>query len=286
MNYQKYKPGKLLSEYVDCYWAGSIYDQSISGRGESFVLIPDGVIELAFNFGDGITETLDSRKEVITGSYISGIRKYSPQMTLPCYLNLFCVRFKLGGIYPFFQVPMNLLTNTYSKPDEFLGKEYGELEERMYEASDNLERVALIERYLLKKLRASSQEDHFVKDCSDLLFQDTSLRVSQLGDLFGTTYKTIERKFKKAIGVRPSELIKIKRINNAIHSIYSSQSSTLTEVAYTCGYYDQSHFIREFKQVTTHTPREFVQKQYAICLNTEFKIPVSSKERGREMQVL
>ena len=79
-----------------------------------------------------------------------------------------------------------------------------------------------------------------------------------------TNYKTIERKFNRVIGLPPSHFLKIRRFNKALHTIYACKYDTLTEVALDSGYYDQSHFIREFKQLTRYTPSEFLKEQFTI----------------------
>lgn len=58
----------------------------------------------------------------------------------------------------------------------------------------------------------------------------------------------MERRFKTVMGLTPAELLKIKRFNDAVLAMYSCRHNFLTGIAYECGYYDQSHFIREFKQ--------------------------------------
>jgi len=66
------------------------------------------------------------------------------------------------------------------------------------------------------------------------------------------------------MGLTPAELLKIKRFNDAVLAMYSCRHTSLTGIAYECGYYDQSHFIREFKQLTNFTPRDFLKEQFTI----------------------
>ncbi|MBC9796111.1 helix-turn-helix domain-containing protein [Sinomicrobium weinanense] len=269
MEYIEYKPHPSLSEYIECFWATDVHNTISSREVESF--IPDGNIELVFNFGDDLTEFMDGKRESVRGSHVSGIRNKSAHVVLPERLKFFCVRFKPGGSYPFFGIPAHLFAYANYPLDAFLGREYRLLEEQVYEAPDDTTRIGLIENFLLKKLQNTGviADYYFVKSCMHSLFLDTSLRINELSRKFHSNYKTIERKFKKVTGLSPSELVKIKRVNNAVQFMHSSNAISLTETAYACGYYDQSHFIREFKQVTELAPREFLKKEFAVVQSTE-----------------
>ncbi|MGS2761907.1 DUF6597 domain-containing transcriptional factor [Sinomicrobium sp. M5D2P9] len=270
MKYIEYKPHPALSEYVECFWSTDVTN-TISPRDiESF--IPDGNIELVFNFGDPHTEVKNGKKECVKDSHISGIQSKSSHVVLPGRLKYFCVRFKPGGAFPFLGIPAHLFANKNYPLDILLGKEYLFLEEQIFEAPNDTDRIKILENFLLNKLsRTDFVSDYrFVKSCINSLFHtENPLKINDLGKLHRTNYKTIERKFKKILGLNPSELLKIKRINNVVWYMHNAENIPLTEAAYACGYYDQSHFIREFKQVTDLTPREFRKKQFALVYTTE-----------------
>lgn len=270
MKYIEYKPHPALSEYVECFWSTDV-TSAISPRDmESF--IPDGNIELVFNFGDPHTEVKNGKKECVKDSHISGIQSKSSHVVLPGRLKHFCVRFKPGGSFPFLGIPTHLFANSNYPLDILLGKEYLLLEEQIFEAPNDTDRIKILENFLLNKLSGTDfvSDYRFVKSCiNSLLLPENPLKINDLGKLYSTNYKTIERKFKKIIGLSPSELLKIKQINNAVRHMYHSANTSLTEVAYASGYYDQSHFIREFKQITNLTPREFRKKQFALVCTTE-----------------
>lgn len=270
MKYVEYKPHPALSEYVECFWSTDVTSAVSAREMESF--LPDGNIELVFNFGDGHTEVKNGKKEVVEGSHISGIQNRSSHVILPGRLKHFCVRFRPGGSFPFFGIPARLFANRNYALDIFFGREYVLLEEQVHEAPDDAARIELVEAFLLKKLQNSNASDdyNFVKSCTNtLLLGNAPLKISELGKLYRTGYKTIERKFNKITGLSPSELVKIKRVNNAARFMHTSDTVSLTETAYACGYYDQSHFIREFKQVTTLTPKQFREKNFAMVQSTD-----------------
>lgn len=262
MIYREFKPSKYLAPYVECYWI-ALSDKPPFRERES--LIPDGTIELMFNFGDDYSHVSRGEERIIKGSHVIGIRKKSQQICQRVKQNFFSIRFKLGGIFPFIKIPVNEFANDFFELDQLFASDYKELEERLFESPSPVDRIAIAENFLLRKLYGRELGDyHFVSHCSKLLEADSHFRVKDLSLHLNTNYKTLERKFKKVIGLTPSELLKVKRFNRAVLSIYSFKYRSLTDIAYQCGYYDQSHFIREFKHLTTFTPRDFLKEQFTI----------------------
>lgn len=259
MEYKEYKPHKLLSPYVECYWY-ACSDKPPFREHES--LIPDGTIELMFNFADSYFRILGEQRIEVKGSHIIGIRKKSLTISQTGKQDYFCIRFRFGGTYPFFKIPVHLFANDFYSLNDLLGNQLNELEEKLYTTEDNLVRVKIADQYLLQKLNNQHDDFLFTQKCIPEIA--ATANVAQIAKDFNVTYKTLERRFKKVLGVTPSELIKINRFNNAVLSMYSCRHPSLTSVAHSCGYYDQSHFIREFKELTNFTPKEFLKKQFTI----------------------
>ncbi|HXS35566.1 MAG TPA: AraC family transcriptional regulator [Flavipsychrobacter sp.] len=261
MEYKEYKPCKHLSLYVECYW--SAYSDKPPFR-EKESLIPDGTIELMFNFGEDYSQIKDEQKSVVKGSHIIGIRRQSLVISQTGKQNFFCIRFKLGGTYPFFKIPVHLFANDFYTLQDLFGNEFRELEEQLFDALDNTTRVAITEKYLLRKLRHLSGEYSMVSKCIHEIRNSATSNIKELSVQYNTNYKTLERRFNNIMGLTPAELIKINRFNNAVLLMYSCRFDSLTNIAYECGYYDQSHFIREFRQLTNFSPKEFLKEQFTI----------------------
>lgn len=217
-----------------------------------------------FNFGDSYSEVVNGQKKLIKGSHIIGIRKHSLHISQTSRQHFFSIRFKLGGTYPFFKIPADLFANSFTELDVLLGRDYRLLEEQLQEAASNELRVKVAENFLLRRLRDLPDDYHFVSGFSGAMLKAPAVRVGELARHMGTNYKTLERKFKAVLGLTPMELAKIRRFNAAVLSICACHHSSLTAIGYDCGYYDQSHFIREFKQLSHYTPGEFLKEQFTI----------------------
>jgi AraC-like DNA-binding protein len=259
MEYFEYKPHVYLNKYVECYW--SAYSDKPPFR-EKESLIPDGTIEFMFNFGNDYVQISDGKETEVKGSHIIGIRKTSLTISQTRKQNFFCIRFKLGGTYPFFKLPVHLFANGFYSMYDLLGNEVKELEEKLFNAKDSFSRVQLADQFLLQKLNIREDEYVFAKKCIPAIL--SAGNVGSVLRSFNVNYKTLARRFDKVLGLSPSELIKINRFNNAVYAMYSCKYTSLTSITYACGYYDQSHFIREFKQLTNYTPGEFLKEQFTI----------------------
>lgn len=261
MIYQEYKPCQQLSVFVECFWSAKA-DQPPFKEQES--LIPDGTIELMFNFGDNYSQVINGQMQLIKGSHIIGIRKNTLFISQTNNQDFFSIRFKPGGFYPFFRVPAYQFANGFYQITDLFSHNLSTLENQLFEAANNMKRVEIAEHFLLQKLINSPQDSAFVRMCIKRLQTNSSCSIEHLTKHFNTNYKTIERKFLEVIGLTPSKLMSINQFNQAIHAMYSCQYKSLAEISYASGYYDQSHFIRQFKKLTSVTPRQFLEQQFTI----------------------
>ncbi|TDX00355.1 helix-turn-helix domain-containing protein [Dinghuibacter silviterrae] len=259
MEYREYKPHPLLDAYIVCYWS-ALADSPPFRERES--LIPDGTTEFMFNFGDPYHQLQGDVPATVKGAHIIGIRKRSLIISQTTRQDFFCIRFRAGGPFALFGVPAHLFAHGFYDMRDVVGTWVGELEEKLFEAVDNDDRVRITDRYLLERLGTGMEEHTFVRRCvSGLLKGGGVARV--LSDA-GVTYKTLERRFHRVLGLSPTELVRIHRFNNAVHAMYSGRHASLTSVGHACGYYDQAHFIRDFRYLTGYAPLAFLKEQFTI----------------------
>lgn len=81
--------------------------------------------------------------------------------------------------------------------------------------------------------------------------------VSKICRLFNIAPRTLERHFNETMGISPRKMLRILRVRHAIRLINEKPDIHLTQISYLIGYYDQSHFIRDFRKTTGTTPGSF-----------------------------
>lgn len=79
---------------------------------------------------------------------------------------------------------------------------------------------------------------------------------------------TLEKNFTHVMGITPKEYCKIEKLKNFIESYFIFPEETLTEITYRCGYYDQSHLIKDFKSIVGITPRKY----FSSCLSSPYSL--------------
>jgi len=244
MKYVEYRPHPALQPYIECYWSAQAEKPPFQNQE---ALIPDGTIELMFNFSDAYQEIQAGESIDVKGSHIIGIRKKSLFIQQADRQDFFTVRFKLGGSYPFFKIPAYLFSNRFTGLRDLLGADYNFLEEALYECSDNQHRKQLLDQFFLKRLQANSTQQQTFHQFIRIVKEQRSKKVMQICSENYIHYKTLERHVKQVCGLNPREYLKIRRFNLAIKQMYACQLDTLTDVAYAVGYYEHAHFIRDFK---------------------------------------
>ena len=85
------------------------------------------------------------------------------------------------------------------------------------------------------------------------------IEIASLLSDFDLNYKRLERMFKKQVGLSPKAYSKVVRVQHILQQLEAAPGQKLVELAYHAGYFDQAHFIREFRSVTGVTPRQHLR---------------------------
>ncbi|HTE27964.1 AraC family transcriptional regulator [Flavitalea sp.] len=259
MNYQTFQPHSDLVSLIKCYWTLEVLAGGGSKRQR---VVPDGCIELIFILGDDIKRITSGDRFIIQPrAFILG------QITEPFYIeptgyvNSFAVRFYPYGFANFVSVPIKKLSNRETPIGQLFGeKPSKELKLKILQAKDTDKRIKIIEDFMLDILKNKATIDNIVKSTIDALFSTRgSSPISSI--LKDELYKRrqLERKFFKQVGMSPKQLGKVIRLQTALKMVINHQSESLTKIAYESDYYDQAHFIKDFKKFTGTTPKEFLK---------------------------
>ncbi|HTD93876.1 MAG TPA: helix-turn-helix domain-containing protein, partial [Chitinophagaceae bacterium] len=125
-------------------------------------------------------------------------------------------------------------------------------------AGDSDARIALIETFLLSQLSSPITIDLISRSCVDAIMQTNgSLEISELADRLEIQRRKMERRFRSAIGLSPKQLSRAVRLQAAIRLLAGRKFSSLTDLALESGYFDQAHFIKDFREFTGRSPKSF-----------------------------
>ena len=271
MDYQTFKPHSDLESLISCYWTLEVPP---SDHPQKQRIIPDGTIEMAFILGDDIKRyTTDDHFILQPRSMVLG-QTIAPFYIEPTgYVNTFAIRFYPYGFANFVTVPIRSLANKETPIDQLFEKKAAQsLTQAILQASDTKERIEIIERFLLRKLNEPSTIDQIVKTTLDTLISTKgSTSIHQILKEDVSRRRQLERKFAKQIGISPKQLGKVIRLQSALKMLLNEEGESLTNIAYQNEYYDQAHFIKDFKEFTGISPKEFIGNENMMLSSIFYK---------------
>lgn len=261
MIYQTYEPHADLKPLVSCYWTLEVPFQPDPQKQR---IVPDGCIEMAFILGDDIKRYISEKEFIIQPrAMVLG------QITEPFYIEpiglveTFAVRFNPYGFASFVDEPICNLANTETPLSNLFEKKIADdLEQKVINSESTEQKISILEKFLLEKLSDEKTIDRIVKSTVDSLVS-TNGTASILSILQEDLSKRrqLERKFKKQIGVSPKQLGRVIRLQAALKMLIHQKSENLTQIAYESEYFDQAHFIKDFKDFTGLNPKEFLASE-------------------------
>jgi hypothetical protein len=259
MKYQTFQPYPDLESLVKCYWTLEVSAEENSPRQR---IIPDGCIEMIFILGDDIKRYTSDDEFIIQPRAMVLGQTIEPFYIEPTgYVNSFAARFYPYGFANFVTAPIKKLANKETPIDLLFGENSAkELEQKIIQATNTENRIEIIEDFLLKKFKNEVIIDSIVKSTIDIILSTkggTPINAILNEDL--SKRRQLERKFSKQVGISPKQLGKVIRLQAALKMLLNKQSENLTQIAYKSEYYDQAHFIKDFKEFTGTRPKEFLE---------------------------
>jgi AraC-like DNA-binding protein len=174
------------------------------------------------------------------------------------------VRFKPGGISAFTKLPVSDLLNQVIPAEDVLGTSLKVWEDMLREKKNDAGRIYLLEELMMQIAKDTTAEWTSVISAVECIRKNDSNSVRDLCNESGSYYKKLERSFLKHVGYTPKNYCRIVRFNRAVRQVHVDKQ-LLTSVCYDCGYYDQSHFIKDFRQFTGTTPKHFRTENHSIA---------------------
>lgn len=178
----------------------------------------------------------------------------------------FIIIFKPAGFSALFRRDVAELTNQL--PDFLLlagASEGFYFLEQLAEAKSFAAQASVLDNFFLKKAKqCGSNGEQISEACRQLIVSKGLINIKELAYQTNMSLRTLERQFTERVGVSPKTFARFKRFHHALSLMNGQKQQSYTSIAYSCGYYDQSHFINEFKSFANHSPSEYVPAEYVL----------------------
>lgn len=243
----RYAPSEDLVPFVEHYWH---IEWDLRGQPPyRQFLLTHPCVNLVFEQND---------KGCYTG--VHGIRQTSDSRLLEGKGSVLGIKFKPGGFYPFWRQPMTQLTGISVDCGELFKVEMGPIEQRLFSQRSGEWMAETAEQFLRDRLpeRVGLAElaNEIVEAASD---NRQIAKSSELAELFGMSLRSLQRIFNQYVGISPKWVIRRFRLHEAAERMEQGDQMDWTELAAQLGYFDQAHFIRDFKAVAGKTPLAHLQ---------------------------
>ncbi len=270
MNFHLVKPSGFLSPYIRhyCFMESEVGDAGIAER-----VIPVDSIQLMLHYKDPFVESHPDNSLVRQPrSFVSGLSGSWMDVSTSGEMGVVFVSFFPGKARHFFNFPLAEIENQRVGLHDIFHREIFELEEKLCLSNSIDKKVYVVEDFLKKKFCPAPVHDElFIQRFLETIkAHKGQIAPRDLADKLSVTCKTLERKSANYLGKTTKKYIQLIRFQELLTNISTGRYTHLTGLAYDSGYYDQAHFIHDFKRFCGYTPGAFVKKHSTSYIEADY----------------
>jgi AraC-like DNA-binding protein len=256
VKYCEYRPHAILQDTVKCLW---IHEGTYSAD-QIQAITPDGCVELIFNFGSPYRLLATTPPRALPRAVVVGFQKQTIPISVEGTVKVVAARLFAWGALALLQEEIGALTGAVTA----LGAGWDTLQERLacqvrhghYEQASKI-----LEDFLLQKTLTRACDLTLVQTAAQLLYQSGGqCRIEEVAAYCQASVRQLERGFRRVIGASPKFFARTLRFEQAQRCLLFDPETDLTRLAQRCGYFDQAHFIKEFRAFTSHTPSQYARQ--------------------------
>lgn len=235
------------------------------------ILLPTDNIDIIINLSDKIKYQIENQNYGTSNIHFLGHHNKQSLIIQEGKLKVFGIAFQTFGLYPFLNIPI-LEFNHCVIDINVLSKQLVHLLESCIYSNSNTQHTALaIEQALESILPLSSEKIKTMQLLNHFKSKILNMSISQFCTDNTINIKYLERACLKFTGYTPKLLQRIVRFQSvSSHLAFGEATNTFADLAFHNDYYDQSHFIREFKIFSGVAPKEFLNKNATINQNAKY----------------
>lgn len=250
-----YTPHVLLQDFIQCIM---VIHAEVESNGSAVVCPypPAPQNSLFFYINDRIkvmksdeTEFSLQPRSVVVGPMITRV-----MLDINKSHKAVRVGFHPGGLHRLLGLSMSELIDGHYDAVDVYGSEMEEVNSKLQEAQNFDEIKSVIESFLLKKVDTLKKAIPFDKALLELMHSSGNMPIDKVASLACLSIRQFERVSKERIGVPPKFFARLIRFSKAYRMRENFPQMSWTSIAYNCGYFDQMHFIRDFKQFACVAP--------------------------------
>lgn len=262
MIFETFAPKQPLTPYIESifHFKHFIPDHSIER------VVPTGHIFIIFEL-DGIERhTFDNvtlkPNATYTKVWVSGMHRNFISISAHHDSEMFVIQFKPCGAHPFFHFPLENLNERVVHAEEILGEEMLHLHQEIKDKETSEDKFMVAEAWLKSHYNSDHVPPTELLEVVEKLQKEPCTNYTQAIESYPNTQKHLIDQCKKYLGLTPKYYQRIVRFNEIFQQMQKKDSVNWSQIAYQCGYSDQSHFIKEFRHFSGFNPQEFIRQEF------------------------
>ncbi len=244
-------PCKELKGFVHHFWVAS-WEEQDQYTPATYYATASSLTEIVFAFRGS------QKHAELAFSSVQGQTSLPGQYPAGGFFSMFGISLYPHAIPAFFNLPASELNDQFLDPDILWGKQGDSITEKIALAASTHERIRIISDYFLSGLSRQRFDDSCALRAADhIRLSKGNVSIARLADDFCLSQKQFERRFRIYTGFTPKLYARIVRFENILNNYKAF--THLTEAAHAFGYYDQAHFIHDFKSFSGYSPARFFE---------------------------
>lgn len=273
MLYRSHTPAPPLDGFIGRFWLCS--DAPAHDRER---ILPSGTIELVVNLREDEIRICDpthpDRATRYSGAVVSGTYSRFFVIDPLQHASILGVHFKPGGAFPFLGLPVGELADFHVDLEDLWGAPARELRERLCAAATPEERFSLLEQALLSRLRHPLERHGAVPVALGALKPaGAGVRVRDVAQRVGLSQRRLIQVFTTEVGLTPKLYHRVRRFQQARARVGKDEAPDWARIAVDCGYFDQSHLIRDFLAFSGLSPEGYLLQRSERVLPNHVPLP-------------
>ncbi|HEY1045346.1 MAG TPA: helix-turn-helix domain-containing protein [Bacteroidia bacterium] len=250
MTFEKHFPNEQLKPYIKYYVV------SENEQENEYKVFPSTGMVIGFQYKGSLNLITNSNLSQLNAAGITGMTDTHKTFQNSANIGTVLVYFSEIGFTHFASHPANELFNMSLSLEHIFDLESVEIvKEKLALANNDARRIKIVEQFLLSHLK-HIQTDKLILKSIHLIYQSKgAMRIKELIEKLNISQSPFEKRFRKTVGTSPKKFASIVRFNTVLDQM--NQSKSLIEICYENNFFDQAHFIKDFKQYTGETPEKF-----------------------------
>lgn len=250
MKFDKHFPTEQLKPYIKHFVV------SENELENEYKVFPSSGLVIGFQYKGELVSVKENTVTNLSSAGITGITDGYKVFRNSAHIGTILVYFTEIGFAHFASHPANELFNLSLSLDDIFDKSsITEMEEGLSQANTDMLRIKVVEQFLISQLK-DIQTDRLIVEAVKLIYQTNgAIRIKELNEKLLISQSPFEKRFRKVVGTTAKKFASIVRFNSVLDSL--NETKTLSEICYENNFFDQAHFIKDFKQFTGDTPENF-----------------------------